>query len=527
MEIRKLESEDVRGMMENDKCTIYLVDGAEKYLEELFERYAVKETFWGKLEGLLSDAEEQVSGRSGRKKRSVFIHGHELPVYPYHRFCEIDEEACLIILNDYYKETYKKLAALEQDSQRKHALVYFFADRETELDLFYREKYQDSPLEDLIVFRSGPHASSYVKGMDYGDNAAALFEYLLRKGYNRRYELVWLVKDPAAFSGITEAYENVKFLSFDWSVSERKEERDAYYRALCLAKYIFMTDAYGFCRNARKDQVRVQLWHGCGFKTRVRFVRCEERYEYTVVISETYKRIHSELYGLREEQVLVTGYPKNDWLYHPDSEWREKLGVPAAGHYVFWLPTFRRPVGQLLELQEKQPEGETGLPVVHRVEELRELNALLRKRDTVLVVKLHPFQDAESIYAEGMTNIVLLTNEMLAKRGLQVNQILGAAEALISDYSSAAVDYLLLDRPVGFTLDDVEEYEKSRGFVFEPIEEWLPGEKIYSFQDFARFLGEVLDGKDCAGEKRRKLRKKLHGFFDDESSRRVAETLKI
>ena len=55
-----------------------------------------------------------------------------------------------------------------------------------------------------------------------------------------------------------------------------------------------------------------------------------------------------------------------------------------------------------------------------------------------------------------------MTNDDLVDAGLEINQILGHADALISDYSSAAVDYLVLDRPEAFTLDDVEVYEKRR-----------------------------------------------------------------
>ena len=85
----------------------------------------------------------------------------------------------------------------------------------------------------------------------------------------------------------------------------------------------------------------MQLWHGCGFKTRVNFVRCEKRYEYTTVISELYAKIHQDIYGLREDQILVTGYAKEDWLFHPVKEVWEALPIPRAEKYIFWLPTFR------------------------------------------------------------------------------------------------------------------------------------------------------------------------------------------
>ena len=143
----------------------------------------------------------------------------------------------------------------------------------------------------------------------------------------------------------------------------------------------------------------------------------------------------------------------------------------------------------------------------------------------VLIIKLHPLQRREDIFDGDYPNILLLENEALAKVGLHINQVLGHADALISDYSSAAIDFLLLDRPVAFTLDDVEEYEQSRGFILNPIREWIPGEKIFSPEGYMRFLRAVAEGRDTAGEQRRKLAGKLHDFHDDQSSRRIVASL--
>lgn len=435
------------------------------------------------------------------------------------------QENIILITSDYYREAYEDLCKNSVVTENTDT-IYFFPNRETEYELDYREKYKHAELENIIVFRSGPHASAYVKGMDFADNARALFEYMLAHGYNERYKLVWLVKNPQEFDKWRN-YKNVEFLSFDWSVSENGEERERYYRVLCLAKYIFFTDAYGFARNCRSDQIRVQLWHGCGFKTRVNFVRCENRYEYTTVISEVYSKIHQEIYGLRADQVLVTGYAKQDWLFDPVKDWQEKLGVAKARKYIFWLPTFRSAKEGLDNLNEYDLEGQTGLPIVGTYEKLSQLNTLLRDLDIVLVLKLHPFQNRERIGRVNMENIVALDNGQLADMDIQINQLLGHADALISDYSSAAVDYMLLDRPIGFTLDDVEEYAQSRGFVFQNIKEWLPGKELFSFDVFCSFVREIGSGIDSTGEKRRKLRKKMHQYGDGNNCKRIAEILRL
>ena len=317
------------------------------------------------------------------------------------------------------------------------------------------------------------------------------------------------------------------FLSFDWSVSENKEERDRYYRVLCLAKYLFFTDAYGFARNSRSDQVRVQLWHGCGFKTRVNFARCEKRYEYTTVISDLYAEIHQDIYGLREDQMLVTGYAKEDWLFHPDREAWERLGLAGAERYIFWLPTFRTAKEGLAQLNEYDLTGQTGLPVVDSYEKLSDLDRLLESLHTELIIKLHPFQDRSRVGRIHMKRIRVLEHETLVDMDLQINRLLGYADGLISDYSSAAVDYMLLDRPMGFTLDDVEEYGNSRGFVFENIRNWLPGKEIFSFEAFCEFVREVGEGRDSTAERRRELKERMHKYGDDRSCKRIVEALGI
>lgn len=515
MKLRKLMADDIEDLLSKKICCF---EYSISYMKELLAAYNVKEKI------------EKIVDENVRNQGIHNIDGKNIEVCGTEYLEKADlSDTVILITSDYFMEAYERLSGM---AALKFSVdtVYYFANKETEYELLYRDMYKEMPLENMIVFRSGPHASAYVEGMDYADNARALFEYMLENGYNRKYELIWLVKNPSAFFGIEEKYENVRFVSFDWSVSNKKEERDAYYHALCLAKYIFMTDAYGFTRNCRKDQTRVQLWHGCGFKTRVNFVRCEKRYEYTTVISDLYSKIHQEIYGLRKEQMLVTGYAKDDWLFYPDSNWREKLDIPKAGKYIFWLPTFRTAKEQLNNLNEYELAGQTGLPIVSRYDILEQLDGLLRRLNIVLVVKLHPFQRREKILeknVENLKNIVMLDNGQLIERDIPINRLLGQADALISDYSSVAVDFMLLDRPIAFTLDDVDMYEKSRGFVFENIREWLPGEEIFTFDELCAFVEETADGSDRTAEKRRRLRDRMHRYHDDQNCRRIAEELSL
>lgn len=509
MELKKLTAENAAGLKGKH---IYLLRYFQSYIEELYLSFPNLPF----IEGVV-DSDPARQGEKEFRGRRVMVSGTE-------KLRELPPNSVLVITTGYFIEEFDMLkeAALPGPVGE---VVYYFANKDTEYYENYLEKYRDTPLEDMLVFRSGMGTWEHVAGMDFTENARALFEFMLAKGYNRRYRMVWLVKRPERYREVESRNGNVHFVSYDWATSENEKERDDYYRAVCLAKYFFFTHACGFCRMPREGQVRVQLWHGCGFKTVKNVVPQRRRYEYTTVVSRLYAKLHEKEFGLDPHQILITGYAKEDWLFCPVNDWEKRLNIPKAGRYVFWLPTFRK-AREVVSYMDVQGEAnQTGLPVIRTPDELSKLNGLLRKWDMALVVKLHPLQKRKDIFREIFSNIVVLENEKLAEADLHINQILGHADALVSDYSSAAVDFLLLDRPVAFMLDDLEEYEKSRGFVLNPIRDWIPGEKMISFEDFIRFLQNVAEGKDTAGKMRRELAGKLHGFRDGNSCQRIIDAV--
>lgn len=509
MELKKLTTENAAGLSGKH---IYLLRYFHSYIEELYTSFPGLPFIEGVID---SDPVKQ-----GEKN----FHGQRVMVSGTDKLQELPQNSVLIITTGYFVEEYEMIKEkLLPDTAGE--VVYYFANRDTEYYESYLEKYKDAPLEDMIVFRSGMGTWEHVAGMDFTENARALFDYMLAEGYNRRYRMVWLVKHPKQYREVECKNVNVHFVSYDWAVSENEKERDDYYRAICLARYFFFTHACGFCRMPRKGQVRIQLWHGCGFKTVKNVIPQRRRYEYTTVVSRLYAKIHEKEFGLSPGQAMVTGYAKEDWLFCPVNDWGKRLGIQKAARYIFWLPTFRRAREVVSYMDVREPVNQSGLPIIRSPEELGRVNGLLRKWDMILVIKLHPLQKREDVFREMFSNIVVLENEKLAGAGLHINQILGHADALVSDYSSAAIDFLLLDRPTAFTLDDLEEYEKSRGFVLNPIREWIPGEKIISFEDYIRFLQNVAEGKDTAKEVRRELAGKLHDFHDGNSCQRIIDAV--
>ena len=76
-----------------------------------------------------------------------------------------------------------------------------------------------------------------------------------------------------------------------------------------------------------------------------------------------------------------------------------------------------------------------------------------------------------------------------------IQELLAAAQVVITDYSSCIFDFLLTVRPGFLFVPDLEHYDQERGFYYK-LEE-TPFQEKYSMQveDFLKKKGSVEDGE--------------------------------
>ena len=103
-----------------------------------------------------------------------------------------------------------------------------------------------------------------------------------------------------------------------------------------------------------------------------------------------------------------------------------------------------------------------------------------------------------------------MNNDDLNTEGVDLYSLLHYSDALISDYSSVSVDYMLLNIPIAYCLTDYEDYQDKRGFVFKNPLEYMPGNHIYSFEDLMEFLVSVAKGNDLYATDRERLMPVMH-----------------
>ena len=102
---------------------------------------------------------------------------------------------------------------------------------------------------------------------------------------------------------------------------------------------------------------------------------------------------------------------------------------------------------------------------------------------------------------------------------------MSAVDALISDYSGAAYEFLQVNKPISYVLHDMEEYRL--GFVIDDLDELIAGAKIFSINDLKVFIEDVVNDIDGYAEKRMKVRNFIYKYNDTHNCERLAESMQL
>ena len=122
--------------------------------------------------------------------------------------------------------------------------------------------------------------------------------------------------------------------------------------------------------------------------------------------------------------------------------------------YILWTPTFRK--SSLLNIDNGELQNTVPL---FSFEQLDSLNCYLKKKEIHMIVKRHPIEDVDESVQMDFSNLHIFTHRQFVAKGYELYAVASNAMALVTDYSSMAFDYMLLDRPIGYTVDDLNEYQ--------------------------------------------------------------------
>ena len=256
----------------------------------------------------------------------------------------------------------------------------------------------------------------------------------------------------------------------------------------------------------------IQVWHACGAFKRfgratlasewgadeifLKWVPIHSNYDLTLVSSASIAQIYADAFGQSVETVTaVFGIPRTDALAPSprrdaaEREMRARLGLTDNRTTILYAPTFRG-----ADLKGVRAPELLDIAALHRV-----LGDQYR-----LILRLHPFVKSAMRIPDEARDFVVD-----ASREPDVNEVMLAADILVTDYSSIIFEYSLLNRPMAFLAPDLDAYERERGFFFdyrsgvpgpvvdttEQLITWINA-KAFDLQRVANFATESFDVMD-------------------------------
>lgn len=363
--------------------------------------------------------------------------------------------------------------------------------------------------QNLILFESEP---------DFCDNSWALYQYL--KSNRPCYRFVWIVQDVKAFKDKVD-----KQTSFATRYGRGMHLKTIFYYA--TAKFNFYTHWTYQPYIPRKEQTVINLWHG-GFPLKSSKVKNIDYFDWIISLGEEGKDCLTKYIGCSKEKVLALGNPRIDLLV-------KSIGKGVDNPFVFnkhvnkviiWMPTFRASVNH--SLSENLCDTQTGLPLLTTQEDIIRFNGVMQDMNVVVIAKIHHLQAQKELFHTKYSNFIFLTDDTLSEKDYQLYEIIGKSDALLTDYSTVVWDYLTVDKPVGFILDDIDKYKASCGFLVDNILDILKGEHIFNKQHLIQFIKNVIDEKDnYQVERHELLNKKIQMFPQGGNCKNIVDHFKL
>ncbi len=316
----------------------------------------------------------------------------------------------------------------------------------------------------LLVFTSFP---------DYTDNAYAIYKYLIEV-YPNKYKYVWLLDDKNYSSiGPNMVYRfSLKGIWF-------------YYRA----RFVFCTHGVNAALKLHQKNKIVNLWHGMPLKTIGSLDPTCGGYnptsaDYLVSTSAFFQDIMARAFNNMDiSRVPILGQPRNDMLFESSPFFSEyKIDKDNYSQIGIWLPTFRSSIIGDVRVDGRYQDG----AISYLTEaDLDNLNSTLVKHNTLLLVKLHPMDILQTYIFKSYSNILIIKQKDFR---VHLYPLLGNCDFLLTDYSSVWLDYEILNKPIGFVMNDINEYANSRGLLIDNLTEYLPGPILDSIEKLNTFI---------------------------------------
>jgi CDP-glycerol glycerophosphotransferase len=297
------------------------------------------------------------------------------------------------------------------------------------------------------------------EGKQYACNPKYIFEYMYSL-YAGKYIYVWSLSNKEK---LPNNFYNVQVCGY---------LTPGHIYTMMTAKYIITNFTIEPCFPLRKSQIVIYTWHGGGAYKRISDIEIYKKRKWSMsimrdirskminyVISscEKFSEMHSDIWNISQNKFLPIGMPRNDILFSHNYSIRDKVhkyhNINNDTKIVLYAPTFR---GDF-----RAPNNADSF---YNLDIEKILKSLKNKygKDFLFLYRAHYRM---CVYLKNKPNVISASDYP------DMQELLYAADILITDYSSSMWDFSLTFRPCFIFALDLKKYLAEQGF-YTPIEEW-------------------------------------------------------
>jgi len=351
------------------------------------------------------------------------------------------------------------------------------------------------PVRKNLVLFTGTSVSTY------NESARYLYEYLLK---NEKISVVWITNSKIVCDHLDHlGCPVVMHKSFNglWH----------YIRSGVI---VFTGTSYpNLFKFVGKSTIKICLYHGMGPRSTnsvdgimsrdpLDVLRKYHKFDYFNFTSKYTNTVVGRLqFLLPENKRVIFGLPRCDHLFSKDKVEESRINknqlrelnyaIDESTKCILYSPTWRSDVNSI-----SFPLSEINDFNIYTFDQW------LKENNILFLISVHPHMENLEDFSD-CTNIQYINHNPL----IDINQLLPEMDLLITDYSSIATDYMLMDRPVIYVMPDYDYYLYDFGLL-EDMRDNLPGLESKNMPDLQDHIVRSLqDPYEMQSGRKRYLKK--------------------
>ena len=290
-------------------------------------------------------------------------------------------------------------------------------------------------------------------GKELSCNPKYLLNYLYHKE-NKKLKFILVLNE---FELQKNEYDKLKVV---------KNKSLKYYWSYLTSKYIIINDFFNIYLPQKTGQIYINTWHGGGAYKKVGYslkgnlsyfkklyYKWTHNCNYMISSSIETTKAFIESFDLKENQILNIGMPRNDLFFYKEKIEkanriiREKYNLNNDECVILYAPTWR----------------DDSREIINEISELKVLNAFEKMSNEKAKILIRAHYNTKNYNID--SNCIDVTDYP------DMQELLCAADILITDYSSCMWDFSLMYKPCFIYATDIDQYKQDRDF-YTPMSEW-------------------------------------------------------